>query len=271
MKPLIGQRINKTRGNKPNFYTRAGPARRTALWSLTLALGLAAGLAGEPPRQPSIPIAGISEIPFHDGDAEIAAPDGLSVRLRDGVLYSSVNGAIWKERSLPFKTFLRGIARGHHLWVAVGGSYLDEPAVIVTSRDGIRWIRQQAPCRNNLYGVACGNGPFVAVGDAGVICTSVDGIIWKRRDAGLHTTQLASVTWGDGIFVAGGESGLILASSDGVSWKATRLNPGVWVGKLSYAGNEFIVSSCVANFTSSNGLIWQRAAARPEFIAESLR
>jgi len=76
------------------------------------------------------------------------------------------------------------------LFVAVGGSYFDEPGVIVTSPDGILWKRRACGTRNNLYSVAFGNGSFIAVEYSGVICTSEDGLHWKTQRSG--TSRLLS-------------------------------------------------------------------------------
>lgn len=197
---------------------------------------------------------------LHSSETPICG-NGVFARLRDGRLQTSEDRVTWTNRPLPVTTFLRGIAYGKGLFVAVGGSYIDEPGVIVTSHDGITWVRRHPQNRRNLYGVTLGNDLFVAVGDAGVIYTSADGVQWGHQRSGASAIHLATVVSGNDRFVAGGESGLILTSTNGVHWPAVRLNEPIYLGTLHYCDGAFIVGDRSATFTSTNGLTWRRRDA----------
>jgi hypothetical protein len=190
----------------------------------------------------------------------VVVGDEIHAKLVNGRIYTSVNGSVWTERPLSFGTFLRAMTYGNGLFVAVGGSYFDEPGVIVTSRDGVTWTRRNRSNEKNLYGVTFGNGLFVAVGDAGIICTSAEGLAWKRQRSGISARLLAAVASGNGIFVAGGESGAIVTSTNGVHWTLASLNAPVYVGKIRFRDGAFIVNDHAATFMSSDGLTWTRSS-----------
>lgn len=134
-----------------------------------------------------------------------------------GSLCISHDGKTWREVTLPFRTFLRDLTTGDGLFVAVGGSYVDTPGVILTSRDGVRWRVRQAGQRENPYSVVFAAGQFVAVGDSGSIWTSKNGARWKKQNSG-STACLFTVHHSGQRFVATGESGQVLHSSSGKEW-----------------------------------------------------
>ena len=179
------------------------------------------------------------------------------VRVNNGRLQSSPNATTWIERPLAVRTFLRAVTYANGVFVAVGGSYSDEPGIIVTSRDGATWTRRRQCDKQILYGVAFGNGLFVSVGDEGAIYTSADGIAWKPQPSGVTNTLLATVSFGNGIFVAGGESGTILTSTNGHDWKSATFTAPVFVGTIVFEGNAFAARTGMQTFVSSNGLIWE--------------
>jgi mono/diheme cytochrome c family protein len=141
-----------------------------------------------------------------------------------GALLTAAVGQSWQEVRLPFRTFLRGLTLGHGLFVAVGGSYVDTPGVILTSTDGARWRVRHAGTGENLYAVTFGGNRWVAVGDSGVIWTSKNGTRWQRCDSG-SVACLFRVSYHDGLFIATGEYNATVTSKDGSCWMRQTTHP----------------------------------------------
>ena len=182
--------------------------------------------------------------------------NGVLVRLNAGQLQASVDATKWTDCRLTAITYLRALTYANGVFIAVGGSYFDEPGVIVTSRDGVHWNRRSLPNGINLYSVAFGNGTFVAVGDSGTILTSRDGTNWKRRESKVTGILLAAVAFGNSRFVVGGESGTILTSTNGVDWTASRLGLSVYVGAITFSDGAFVITSARMIFKSTDGSTW---------------
>jgi hypothetical protein len=180
------------------------------------------------------------------------------VRLKDGRLQSWVDANRWTNCVLPVKTYVRAMALGQGQVVAVGGSYFDVPASIITSRDGVHWTRCRIQTENPLYGVAFGNNVFVTVGEAGAIFTSLNGANWTRRRSACTDVLLATVTFGNGRFVAGGESGTILSSTNALHWTRTNLCPEIYVGHIAFTNGSFVVRHGMELFSSPDALKWER-------------
>src|ERR1051325_8517479 len=198
----------------------------------------------------------------------LVSGNGMNVRLSRGRIETSSDGMNWTERPLTIRTFLRGVTYGNGMFVAVGGSYFDEPGVIVTSRDSIVWKRRNSRTARNLYGVTFHNGQFVAVGDEGVIVVSNNGITWKPQRSGTQA-MLATVVHGSGLFVAGGESGTILTSSDGLQWKAADIGQSVFAGTVHFHDGTFIVKARADVLTSKDGLAWHGRDEANDLTASS--
>jgi len=195
-----------------------------------------------------------------DGARDCSRPPGgtIQVHLKDGRLQSCVDAIGWTNCVLPVKTFVRAIAFGHGQVVAVGGSYFDVPAAIITSRDGVHWTRRRIQTASNLYGVAFGNDTFVTVGEFGAIFTSTNAVAWTRRRSACTDVLLASVTFGNGRFVAGGESGTILTSTNGLQWTRTKMRPEIYVGHIAFTNGSFVVRHGAELFSSPDALKWER-------------
>jgi hypothetical protein len=183
--------------------------------------------------------------------------NGISVRLNDGHMETTHDKTHWTNCAMPVATFLRGLAYGNGLFVAVGGSYVQTPGVILTSVNGTNWIRRNVRNKINLNAVATGKGLFVAVGDAGVIFTSADGAAWKAQPSGTDS-MLAAIAFGKGVFVASGESGAILRSTNGVHWTGQSVGPSIYLGRIRFKDGEFLAVGCSATFASTDGLTWRR-------------
>lgn len=203
-----------------------------------------------PDSQFAIPAS--STVPAH------ACGNGLCVRVsHEGGLWASRDGHLWAEQPLAARPFFRSVTFGDGLFVAVGGSYIDLPGVIMTSHDGTNWVRRHSRNKINLHSVAHGHGLFVAVGDQGTIFTSQDGACWKKRRWEASVT-LAAIAFGNGVFVAGGESGTILTSTNGVQWTGQTLGHSLYVGKVVFRDDHFLFQNAEVAFTSMDGRGWIR-------------
>jgi photosystem II stability/assembly factor-like uncharacterized protein len=189
------------------------------------------------------------------GRSIAVSTNGTWAKIHDGRIKTSSDGKTWSVRSIATPTYFRAITYGKDVFVAVGGSYFDEPGVILTSRDGITWTRRNTKNRINLYSVAWGDGLFVAVGDEGTIFTSKDAGRWTRQCSGT-SVLLATVVFGNSVFVAGGESGTILVSTNGTDWRAGNIGNQTFVGTIAVSDGLFVVERCGATFVSSEGLDW---------------
>lgn len=174
-----------------------------------------------------------------------------------GELWTSKDHNTWQYKELTVRTFLRGATYGNGLFVIVGGSYLDEPGVILTCRDGKTVIRRKSPTKANLYSVAYGQGQFVAVGDKDTLLTSKDGVVWKRQAARTQDVQFSAVTFGNGTFVAVGDSGTVLTSTDGITWQSRHSGTASYLSKASWDAGWFVVSGGDGTLlTSADGVEW---------------
>ena len=179
----------------------------------------------------------------------------VSVRLHKGRVEVSTNNTAWLERPAGVSTFFRSITYGMGHFVAVGGSYLDEPGVIVTSQDGMTWVRRHLNNKINLHSVTWGQGLFVAVGDEGAILTSTNGARWKRQPS-KSSAVLAAAAFGNGVFVVGGESGTILTSTNSIDWNARSVGRPIYVGTIVFSEGRFLAQSGNVVFVSTNGFDW---------------
>jgi len=195
-----------------------------------------------------------------DSARDCSRPPGgaTHVRLKDGRLQSCADAITWTDCVLPVKTFVRAIAFGHGQVVAVGGSYFDVPAAIITSPNARNWTRRPVRTTSNLYGVAFGSDTFVTVGEFGAIFTSPNGANWTQRRSGCTDVLLATVTFGNGRFVAGGESGTILTSTNALHWTRTNLGVEIYVGHIAFTNGRFVIRRGAELFSSPDALKWER-------------
>ena len=144
------------------------------------------------------------------------ANDGFIAVGDHGSIFTSTDGMIWTDRSVPTTGGFRGVAYGSGVYVAVGD-------IGATSNDGMSWSLNSGNPPVQLQRVVYGNGVFVAAGDSGSpfystpsLYSSVDGMNWRLRwsSGDLYAPTLA---YGNGEFLA--FSGVTpLKSPDGTNW-----------------------------------------------------
>jgi hypothetical protein len=166
-----------------------------------------------------------------------------------GSLYTSSDGADWKEPSSGTGRSLRDVAYGGSAFVAVG-----EGGTILSSPDGVIWTWRDSGTGFDLNGVGHGQGTFVAVGDGGVVLTSLDGLTWRMRDSGTHQ-GLNKIVFGKDTFVAAGRKGTLLTSTDGTVWTLESSGTRGDLDGIAY-GKETFVAVGAAILTSSDGKNW---------------
>jgi hypothetical protein len=122
----------------------------------------------------------------------------------------------------PASSWLRGLALGHGLVVAVGrdGAF-GYPFAGNRHISGLP-VTQNAPysstgAASNVEAVVFTRDRFVAVGQGGVVLRSPDGRSWNAGSAGT-TGHLLGLAHFDNSWVAVGDGGLIRTSDDGVTW-----------------------------------------------------
>jgi hypothetical protein len=242
----------KTSGQPPSPFLRRVGVSTVAAVVFVLSSGAQDRIAGDAPSH---------SITIHCARDCNRPPGGaMQVRLKDGRLQSCVDAITWSDCVLPVKTFVRAIAFGHGQVVAVGGSYFDVPAAIITSPNALNWTRRPIRTTSNLYGVAFGNDTFVTVGEFGAIFTSTNGIAWTRTRCRSACTDvlLATVAFGNGRFVAGGESGTILTSTNARQWTRTSLGAEIYVGHIAFTNGSFVIRRGAELFSSPDALKWAR-------------
>ena len=110
----------------------------------------------------------------------------------------------------------------------------------------------------DLNDVIIGAEGATAVGDAGVIRTSSDGLIWRESPSGTNATLRAVVRGGNGWVAAGHD--VILFSTDRLSWMAGVLPAGTIVRDLAWDFGRYVAVGEKAGspvvLHSTDGLGW---------------
>ncbi|MCX5915935.1 MAG: choice-of-anchor D domain-containing protein [Deltaproteobacteria bacterium] len=185
----------------------------------------------------------------------ISYGNGIFVAVGEsGSLYTSSEGAAWKERSSGANQSLHDAVYGGGTFVAVGTS-----GTILTSPDGITWTLRSSGTGHDLNGVGYGHGIFVAVGDHGAILTSPDGVSWAARDSGTHQ-WLKKVAYGGGTFVAAGGNGTLLTSPDGAAWTLGNSGTRGHLEGIAYGKKTFVAVGDTI-LTSPDGIGWTERTA----------
>lgn len=206
-----------------------------------------------------------------DGDRFVAAGYDWDGSAWYGVVHYSDDGRIWQEASLPLVEELRDATFGNGVFVAVG----DAGTILRSVDSGETWTDHSLPTLVGLDSVVFGDGVFVVVGDDEVY-TSVDGMTWVDRSAGLNLASwksLRDVAFKDGVFYAGGWYSDVHASSDGgQTWTATTVIGGgdYDIRSLAVGPGVFIATAERRSGTvapvlliSDDGLVWRENPVSP--------
>jgi hypothetical protein len=171
---------------------------------------------------------------------EFVAFDGDS-----GTLFTSPDGGTWRPQPSPAGFYLRGVAFGNDLFVAVGLS--NGPAsAILSSPDSITWT-SRAVTTNWITGIAYGNSQFVAIANEGIILTSPDGLSWTSRSLGTSpgdpSAKLKAIAYGNNQFVTvGGDggAGAIWTSTDAIVWASRDSETHDELASVAYGAGRFV-------------------------------
>jgi hypothetical protein len=123
---------------------------------------------------------------------------------------------------------------------------------------------------NNLRAVTRSDGTIVAVGEAGMIISSTDTIVWNVRNSGT-SADLSGVAFGNGMFVAvgGTTNAEILTSPDAVKWTRQTSQLTNSLKAVAFGTNVFVaVGDQGAILVSTNGVSWNK---RPTGLQKTLR
>ena len=176
---------------------------------------------------------------------DVAYGDGRYVIVGGrGSVFSSDDGVTWEEgvSGLSDVFFLRGIAYGHGLFIAVGDEYIvrgefvpgegygtERPmnrSVIISSQNGVSWDVQYSGPSQTLIDIVYGDGLFAAIGDSegprdewgnatshnAVVLTSDNGTDWAVAEVG----------------------GLSVLSEEGWFSDSSPDNPSAWLSSVTH-------------------------------------
>ncbi len=128
-----------------------------------------------------------------------------------GSVFTSSDGVEWTSRDSGVSgvTFLRGVAHGGGLFVAVGDEY-DATAkrsvsTIITSPDGADWTVRHSSASQSLSDVAYGDGTFVVIGrhettdENGNVTSAVPIALTSRDGTAWETVEIAEDIWLNGV------------------------------------------------------------------------
>ncbi|MYB45103.1 MAG: hypothetical protein F4X74_09230 [Acidimicrobiia bacterium] len=128
-----------------------------------------------------------------------------------GSVFTSSDGVEWTSRDSGVSgvTFLRGVAHGGGLFVAVGDEY-DATAkrsvsTIITSTDGADWTVRHSGASQSLSDVAYGDGTFVVIGrhettdENGNVTSAVPIALTSRDGTAWETVEIAEDIWLNGV------------------------------------------------------------------------
>ena len=188
------------------------------------------------------------------------------------IVLKSTDGVSWMTVQSGTTDYLKGVAFGNGIFVAVGTPY-DGGYSVHTSPDGTAWQVVTSGEGYQFDGVAYGDGSFVAFGQDGAILTSHDGENWTLRDA---IGSINQVTFGNSTFVAVGPGGAILQSDpfwatilwqnqstgDIVFWRmdGTTLSGQSFIGQVPDTNWE-IVGYADFNNDGNPDLLWQNQSS----------
>ncbi|MDE0170675.1 MAG: hypothetical protein OXS29_14405 [bacterium] len=128
-----------------------------------------------------------------------------------GSIFTSSDGVEWTSRNSGVSgvTFLRGVAHGGGLFVAVGDEYdtaaKSSVSTIITSPNGADWTVQHSGESQSLSDVAYGGGTFVVIGqnertdENGNVGSAVPVALTSRDGTEWETVEVAGDLWLRGV------------------------------------------------------------------------
>lgn len=130
-----------------------------------------------------------------------------------GSVFTSSDGVGWTSRNsgVSGATFLRGVAHGGDLFVAVGDEYdanaKGAVSTIITSPDGADWTVRHSGASQSLSDVAYGDGTFVVIGQN------------ETRDENGNLRGAVPIA---------------LTSRDGTAWEMVEIAEDLWLNGVTY-------------------------------------
>jgi hypothetical protein len=146
-----------------------------------------------------------------------------------------------------------GIAAGRSARIVAG-----RRGRLLLSRNRDPFAEVESGVFTDLYDVIIDPAGATAVGQAGVILTSSDGVIWRNAPSGVTATLRAVVRGGTGWVTAGDNT--ILHSTDRLLWTPGTMPAGTNVYSLAWDMGRYVAAGERAGqevlLTSTNGTSW---------------
>jgi hypothetical protein len=174
-------------------------------------------------------------------------------------IVTSSDGIVWKESTNLRKKWLRTVAYGNGMFVAVGVNGL-----MLTSPNGITWSERGSLTSMHLDQIIWADNRFNVPEGNGMMLSSADGVTWMKRplkmpDGITRTVQgknpFTAMAYGNSRYVAV-RQGRIVTSSDGISWNESA-PAGAQLRGIAYGKGIFVsVGERGTVLTSGDGISW---------------
>jgi len=139
-----------------------------------------------------------------------------------------------------------------------------DAGLIITSEDGVVWNKAVSASSENINGVVWAMGKFIAAGNKGTLITSANGRDWTKADISAKEIDLNSVASSGNEIVAAGDSGTVLVSKDGVLWAQRRMATKEKIYRVRWINDRyFAVGEPMLILTSKDGITWDEVKAEP--------
>jgi hypothetical protein len=205
---------------------------------------------------------------------------------RNGFIWTSQDGRIWKEAKKVPGAVLYDVVATHDVAVAVGASLdaeMTSTAAAWTSTDGTQWAKGAvgSASLSSIRAVTVWPSGFAAAGDAPhdrtrPIWKAVDPAAWTslKTDLSPPLLVLDAQGWSSGLAVGGAtdKSGnqhpFVALSGDGRTWKRTNLSTAAegYVSALGLAGETLVATGVDADrltLWTLSGAKWQPETIEP--------
>ncbi len=203
----------------------------------------------------------VSALPLHVekfGNQYVVAGGGGGTRNA----LTSPDGETWTARDLGDQAYIRGLASGNGLVVAVAPSNNNQQWLSFVSNDGETWQKHThtpgVELGGKIVGLAFANGKFVALGGKfgagpGIAqeifsYVSTDGVTWTEHVLPGYYDANRIIATNNG-FLAAAIKGVstqtahALTSEDGISWTDELIGEAFQIVSLFQAGDAFVAAS----------------------------